>query len=100
MLAAEQSGTFQYKREMSNVSGVEVKPIDTMADRLHDLVISPTENDKGTIPVMVPTPIVAPEKVTKPTSSSRPLTVDEDDLDLDIEIDDSIDTTVSLIIIL
>ena len=35
------------------------------------------------------------EKNWKPTSSSRPLTVDEDDLDLDLELDEIIDTCVS-----
>lgn len=100
MLAAEQSGAFQYKG-LNSISELEEKPTETMIDRLQDLSISGIKDSiflsKATASTVKPE---VPEKAstTKPASSTRPLTVDDDDdLDIDLEIDDNIDTTVSMI---
>ncbi|EZA57396.1 coatomer subunit beta' [Ooceraea biroi] len=95
MLAAEQSGTFQYKSDVSSTSEIETKPTETMIDRLQDLAISEKESSKAAATASAPAArTVVPEKaMTKPASSTRPLTVDDDDLDIDLEIDDNIDTT-------
>lgn len=98
MLAAEQSGAFQYK-SVSSTSEIEDKPAQAMIDRLQDLSISGIKDSvflgKATTSTVKSE---VPEKVTtKPASSARPLTVDDDDLDIDLEIDDNIDTTVSVI---
>lgn len=98
MLAAEQSGAFQYK---SNTSEIETKPIETMMDRLQDLAISARESSKTSATASsLAAKSVVPEKATKPASSTRPLTVDDDDLDIDLEIDDNIDTTVSPLLLI
>lgn len=99
MLAAEQSGAFQYKG-VNSVSEVEEKPTETMLNRLQELSLSGIKDSiflsKATTSTVKPE---VPEKAstTKPTSSTRPLTVDDDDLDIDLEIDDNIDTTVRII---
>lgn len=95
MLAAEQSGVFQYK----GASEIEEKPTQAMIDRLQDLSISGIKDSvflsKASTSTLKPE---VPEKATaKPASSARPLTVDDDDLDIDLEIDDNIDTTVSVV---
>lgn len=97
-MAAEQSGAFQY-RGVHSISEIEEKPTEAMIDRLHDLSISGMKDSiflsKATTSTVKPE---VPEKATtKPASSSRPLTVDDDDLDIDLEIDDNIDTTVSVV---
>lgn len=92
MLAAEQSGTFQYKDSMSSTS--EIQSTEATIDRLQDLSISAKDSFLSKITSTVQS--VIPEKVTtKPASSFRPLTLDDDDLDDDLGIDDNIDTTVS-----
>lgn len=88
MLAAEQSGTFQYNDGPSSAPEAEA-----MTDRLQELSISRKDNDA--VPTAKLVPASASEKATKLASSSRPLTVDDDDLDIDLEIDDTIDTSVS-----
>lgn len=88
MLAAEESGAFQYNDGLSSAPEAEA-----MTDRLQELSISKKDNDAVTIAKIASAP--APEKTTKLASSSRPLTVDDDDLDIDLEIDDTIDITVS-----
>ncbi|KAG5330168.1 COPB2 protein, partial [Acromyrmex heyeri] len=98
MLAAEQSGAFQYKDSVNSISETEEKSTEAMIDRLQDLSISAIKDslflNKASTSIVKPE---VPEKATtKPTSSSRPLTVDDDDLDIDLEIDDNIDTTVSV----
>lgn len=98
-MTVEQSGVFQYKGAVSSTSETEEKPTETMIDRLQDLSISGIKDSlflsKASTSIVKPE---VPEKATtKPTSSSRPLTVDDDDLDIDLEIDDNIDTTVSVV---
>ncbi|KAG5316577.1 COPB2 protein, partial [Pseudoatta argentina] len=98
MLAAEQSGAFQYKDSVNSISETEQKSTEAMIDRLQDLSISAIKDslflNKASTSIVK---AEVPEKATtKPTSSSRPLTVDDDDLDIDLEIDDNIDTTVSV----
>ncbi|KYM94948.1 Coatomer subunit beta' [Cyphomyrmex costatus] len=99
MLAAEQSGAFQYKDAVSSTSEIEEKPTEAMIDRLQDLSISGIKDNfslnKATTSTVKRE--VSEKVTTKPTSSSRPLTMDDDDLDIDLEIDDNIDTTVSMI---
>ncbi|EFN76750.1 coatomer subunit beta' [Harpegnathos saltator] len=91
MLAAEQSGAFQYNdSSMERPNNASDGGI--LTDRLQDLLISGKDNDTiATTAKLVATSV--PEKATKLASSSRPLTVDDDDLDIDLEIDDTIDTT-------
>lgn len=104
MLAAEQSGAFQYKG-VNSISETEDKPtVDhAMIDRLHDLSISGMKDSiflsKATTSIVKQeVKQEEPEKATtKLASSSRPLTMDDDDLDIDLEIDDNIDTTVSVV---
>jgi len=89
MLAAEQMGAFQYKSSVSGTSEIEEKSIN---DRLQDLSI--TAKDSILLSKANSAKTEVPEKATtKPASTSRPLTVDDDDLDIDLEIDDNIDTT-------
>ncbi|XP_053989207.1 coatomer subunit beta' isoform X1 [Hylaeus anthracinus] len=87
MLAAEQANRFTYKAGVNSNSKPEVSTTEELTNRLIDLDIDkviPASTENTT----------APQKTTKTTtSSSRPLTVDDDDLDLDLEIDDTIDTT-------
>ncbi|XP_011633991.1 coatomer subunit beta' isoform X2 [Pogonomyrmex barbatus] len=90
MLVAEQSGTFQYKGSVNSPSETEEKLI----DRLQVLSVSAKDNLFLNKPTTSIVKQEVPEKATtKPASSSRPLTVDDDDLDIDLEIDDNIDTT-------
>jgi len=94
-LVTEQPGAFQYKGGVNSTSEIEEKPTEAMIDRLQDLSISAIKDSiflsKAATSTMKPE---IPEKATtKPTSSSRPLTVD----DIDLEIDDNIDTTVSVV---
>jgi len=102
MLAAEQSGAFQYKG-LNSISEIEEKPTETMIDRLQDLNLSISGIKDSIFLSKATTSTVKPEvpekaSTTKPASSTRPLTVDDDDdLDIDLEIDDNIDTTVSMI---
>lgn len=63
------------------------KKSDYLASRLQGLDI-----DHADAQSMRP---LVPEKITIPTSTSRPLTVEDEDLDLDLELDENIDTTVS-----
>jgi len=98
ILVAEQSGAFQYKG-VNSTSEIEEKPTEAMIDRLQDLSISAIKDSifLNEIATSIMN-LKVPEKITtKPTSSSRPLTVDDDDLDIDLEIDDNIDTTVSVV---
>ncbi|XP_024220566.1 coatomer subunit beta' isoform X1 [Bombus impatiens] len=86
MLAAEQANRFTYKAATSTTDEAEESTTEMIMNRLQDLDIGkviPSSTGKSNFP----------EKITKTTSSSRPLTMDEDDLDLDLEIDDTIDTT-------
>ncbi|XP_012543710.2 coatomer subunit beta' [Monomorium pharaonis] len=95
MLAAEQSGVFQYKG-VSGTSEIDEIATKAMIDRLHDLSMSNMKEDTSLSKATTSTvKQEVPEKAhtTKLTSSSRPLTVDDDDLDIDLEIDDNIDTT-------
>lgn len=88
MLAAEQANRFTYKAATSTTDEAEESTTDNIMNRLQDLDIGkviPSSTGKSNFS----------EKTMKTTSSSRPLTMDEDDLDLDLEIDDTIDTTVS-----
>lgn len=91
MLAAEQSGAFQYKGANST-SEIEEKPTQAMIDRLQDLSVKDSVFlGKASTSTVKPE---VPEKATaKLASSARPLTMDDDDLDIDLEIDDNIDTT-------
>ncbi|XP_018344845.1 PREDICTED: coatomer subunit beta' [Trachymyrmex septentrionalis] len=94
MLAAEQSGAFQYKDSVNSTSETEEKPTEAMIDRLQDLSISTIKDILNKATTSIVKPEVPEKATTKPTSSSRPLTVDDDDdLDIDLEIDDNIDTT-------
>lgn len=95
MLAAEQSGAFQYKGANST-SEIEEKPTQAMIDRLQDLSVKDSVFlGKASTSTVKPE---VPEKATaKLASSARPLTMDDDDLDIDLEIDDNIDTTVSVV---
>lgn len=97
MLAAEQSGAFQYKG-VSSTSEIDEMSTKTIIDRLYDLSMSNVkENISLSKSITSTVKQEVPEKVTtKPASSSRPLTMDDDDLDIDLEIDDNIDTTVSM----
>lgn len=88
MLAAKQANLFTYEPATSTIDESEEPTTEILANRLQDLDIG------NVIPSFTGISNL-PEKITKTTSSSRPLTVDEDDLDLDLEIDDTIDTTVS-----
>ena len=86
MLAAEQANRFTYKAATSTSDEAGEPTTEIVTNRLQDLDIGkviPSSTEKSNLP----------EKITKTTSSSRPLTMDEDDLDLDLEIDDTIDTT-------
>lgn len=89
MLAAEQGNKFTYATSNGEP---EIASTDVLTNRLQDLDISkviPSTTGKSS----------APENAIKTTSSSRPLTIDDDDdVDLDLEIDDTIDTTVSRLI--
>jgi len=98
-LVAEQSSAFQYKSGVNSISEIEEKPTEAMIDRLQDLSISGIKDSIFLSKAATSTvkPEVPEKTTTKPTSSSRPLTVDDDDLDIDLEIDDNIDTTVSAI---
>ena len=87
MLAAEQANRFTYK-VTSTTDEMGESTAEILTERLQDL-------DIGKIVSSSTGKSDLPEKIMKTTSSSRPLTVDEDDLDLDLEIDDTIDTTVS-----
>lgn len=60
--------------------------IDHMSDRLHDLGIA---NKLSTMKE----PLL-PQNIENPNRSSRPLIVD-DELDIELELDENIDTTVS-----
>lgn len=88
MLAAEQTNRFTYKVATSTTDEMGESTTESLTERLQDL-------DIGKIVSSSTGKSDLPEKIMKTTSSSRPLTVDEDDLDLDLEIDDTIDTTVS-----
>ena len=96
MLAAEQSGAFQYKDNRNSTSETEEKTTEAMIDRLQDLSISAIKDSLFLNKATTMKSEVPEKATTKPTSSSRPLTVDDDDLDIDLEIDDNIDTTVSI----
>lgn len=92
MLAAEEANQFTYKAGPTTNNEIETAPTEVLTNRLQDLDISkviPSSTEKTSVP----------EKVTKTNSNSRPLTVDEDDLDLDFEIDETLDTTVSLLFV-
>lgn len=93
MLVAEQSGAFQYKSSVTTIPDVEAKPAEAMIDELRELSIS--RDSATSIASMGKSMIyqIIPEKSAKLASSSRPLTIDDDDLDIDLEIDDTIDTT-------
>ncbi|KAK0075653.1 hypothetical protein PV326_011404, partial [Microctonus aethiopoides] len=88
MLAAENSGQFslnenfiQHETKQSSSQSAE-----HLANRLQNLEIDQLISHTTT-------PLV-PEKLMNPSSTARPLTVDDDeDLDLDIELDENIDTT-------
>lgn len=109
MQAAEEAGKFFYTGEVLPGASDDSAPSaagDLLANRLVDLDIGkPTLTPTAPQPsVNLPTaptkPITAaeppiPQKVSKPASTARPLTTDDDDLDFDIEIDENIDTTVS-----
>lgn len=92
MLAAEQSGAFLYKDGAS--STFETQSTEATIDRLQDLSISAKDSflSKTTISTVQS---AIPEKTTTKPSNFRPLTLDDDDLDDDLGIDDNIDTTVS-----
>lgn len=98
MLAAEQSGAFQYKGGISSASDVETKlpetPLDNYTQRLQDISISAKDNALKASAATISTE----KTTTKSASSSRPLTIDDDDLDIDLEIDENIDTSVSYLI--
>lgn len=88
MLAAEEANRFTYKAATSTTDEAEESTTEFIMNRLQDLDIDkviPSYTGRSNFS----------EMITKTTSSSRPLTMDEDDLDLDLEIDDTIDTTVS-----
>lgn len=90
MLTAEEAGVFSFKASPEEVTSEELvtESAEQLANRLLDLEIG-----QSTSSVMSP---LVPEKVTNPASTTRPLIVDDDDLDLDLEYDENIDTTVSL----
>lgn len=94
-MAAEQSGAFEYKGV--NTFEPEEKPTEAVLDRLQDLSISKDSIFISKATTSAVKPEVPEKTTTKPASSARPLTVDDDDLDIDLEIDDNIDTTVSVI---
>ncbi|TGZ55490.1 Uncharacterized protein DBV15_06684, partial [Temnothorax longispinosus] len=92
MLAAEQSGAFQYQG-IHSISELEEKPTEAMVDRLQDLSISGIKDFLSKATTSTVKPEVPEKATTKLASSARPLTMDDDDLDIDLEIDDNIDTT-------
>lgn len=101
MSAAEQSGAFRYEGSVSSSAEIE-KSSETLIERLEDLTIPARESSKrpDTPIVSIAKSVVCEKATTKPASSTRPLTVDDDDdLDIDLEIDDNIDTTVSSLIL-
>lgn len=94
MIAAEQSGVFQYKDGASSIS--ETQSTEATIDRLQDLSISPKDILSKMTTSTVQS-VITEKATTKPTSNYRPLTLDDDELDDDLGIDDNIDTTVSII---
>lgn len=98
MLAAEQSGTFQYKDGASSIS--EMQSTEATIDRLQDLSISAKDSFLSKIITSTVQSAIPEKATTKPASNFRPLTLDDDDLDDDLGIDDNIDTTVSLFILI
>lgn len=93
MLAAEQSGTFQYKDGTNSIS--EIQSTEATIDRLQDLSISTKDNFLSKITTSIVQSAISEKATTKPASNFRPLTLDDDYLDDDLGIDDNIDTTVS-----
>ncbi|KAL0106379.1 hypothetical protein PUN28_016243 [Cardiocondyla obscurior] len=100
MSAAEQLGTFQYTTNLNETfencsekldEGIEESAI----DRLQNLSISNLKDNLFLNKASTSsTKSEVPEKTTtKPTSNTRPLMVDDDDIDIDLEIDDNIDTS-------
>ena len=88
MLAAEESGNF-VPSELSRANNLVGETSDVLANRLQDLEIKPT----GTTTTTATSRMVT-EKSGKGPSTARPLTMDEDDLEMDLELDENIDTTV------
>lgn len=91
MLAAEQSGTFQYK------DGATLQSTEATIDRLQDLLISAKDSFLNKTTTSTVQSAIPEKATTKPASNFRPLTLDDDDLDDDLEIDDNIDTSVSFL---
>ncbi|KAK0167169.1 hypothetical protein PV327_004602 [Microctonus hyperodae] len=88
MLAAEKSGQFSLNQNFIELETKQSssQSAEHLANRLQNLEIDQLISHTTT-------PLV-PEKLTNPSSTARPLTVDDDeDLDLDIELDENIDTT-------
>ncbi|XP_043288890.1 coatomer subunit beta' isoform X2 [Venturia canescens] len=87
MLAAEKLGSFVPTEK--ECPGVAENP----SDETSDLLTKRLEN-LGINQSAPPTISNPAEKNTRQRSTSRPLTMDEDDLELDLELDENIDTTV------
>lgn len=100
MQAAEEAGQFSYSG--GSLPGVPDDDLpqattDLLADRLLDLDIGKPISAAATS--QLPTVPLIPQKASKPDSTARPLTTDDDDdIDFDLELDENIDTTVSLIL--
>lgn len=95
MLAAEQSGAFQFKDSANSIS--ETQSTEATIDRLQDLSISAKDNFLSKTAMSTVQSVIPEKATTKPASNYRPLTLDDDELDDDLGIDDNIDTTVSFI---